>query len=58
MKYTLEDLIKSINKSSFPKEDKRYIETVANLAYVIGAKDEAGIREEMLGEMCPATENQ
>ena len=39
MKYTLEDLIKSINKSSFPKEDKRYIETVANLAYIVGAKD-------------------
>ena len=39
MKYTLEDLIKSINESSFSKEDKIYIETVANLAYVVGAKD-------------------
>ena len=39
MKYTLEDLIKSINESSFSKEDKIYIETVANLAYAIGAKD-------------------
>ena len=75
MKYTLEDLIKSINESSFSQEDKIYIETVANLAYAVGAKDmneqtlkklekerklneETGIREEMLGKMCPATENQ
>ena len=36
---TLDDIIKSIDQSSFSKEDKMYIEVIANIAYVAGARD-------------------
>ena len=39
MKYSLPEIIESLNKSVLPKEWKMYCETIANLAYLAGARD-------------------
>jgi len=39
MTYSLPEIIESLNKSTLSKEWKMYCETIANLAYLAGARD-------------------
>jgi len=44
----LDEILKTINESSFSKEDKAYMEVLVNMAYVAGARDTVKERVEQI----------